>query len=57
MGERSLPETQLEDKRHFPKPGPFETYLGKAQEFVAGEMAFEVATIGGGSFPAGPESR
>jgi hypothetical protein len=29
-------------------PDPFETYLGKAREFVAGEIAFEVATIGGG---------
>ena len=31
---------QLKDKRHFPKPGPFETYLGKAQEFVAGRNGF-----------------
>ncbi|HEY5753928.1 MAG TPA: proteasome accessory factor PafA2 family protein [Chthoniobacterales bacterium] len=27
----------LEDKRHFPMPDPFETYLEKAREFVAGE--------------------
>jgi hypothetical protein len=40
----------LEDKRHFPMPDPFETYLGKAREFVAGEIAFEVATTGGGYY-------
>jgi hypothetical protein len=36
-------------------PDPFETYLGKAREFV--EIAFEVATIGGGYSFRRPELR